>query len=39
MYGIDGGRLVNDELEGMWKEAAQHYQYTNPAFLWRTRGK
>jgi hypothetical protein len=39
MYGTDGRRLVNDELEGMMKEAARLYQYTNPAFLRRTRGK
>jgi len=39
MYKTDGRKLVNDELEGMWKEAAQLYQYRNPAFLWRTREK
>jgi hypothetical protein len=39
MYGMDGRRLANDELEGMWKEAAWLYQYSNPAFLWRTRRK
>jgi hypothetical protein len=33
MYGIDGRKLVNEELEGMWKGAAPLYQYINPAFL------
>jgi hypothetical protein len=36
MYGTDGRRLVNDEVEGIWKEVATLYQYTNPALLWRT---
>jgi hypothetical protein len=39
MYGNDGRRMVNDELKGTWKEAAQLHQYTYPAFIWRNRGK